>query len=103
MKKGYPVVVQLDGTNAASVSVDGGTAQGEFRSANPDRNTITVLAGRNMQKQVYHLIKTTTVTDGEGKAVAVKDLKSGMKLALTRSVEDDNTAVAIRILPAADK
>lgn len=103
LKKGYPVVVQLDGTNAASVSVDGGTAQGEFRSANPDRNTITVLAGRNMQKQVYHLIKTTTVTDGEGKAVAVKDLKSGMKLALTRSVEDDNTAVAIRVLPASDK
>jgi hypothetical protein len=103
LKKGHPVTVRLDGASAASINVDGGTAQGEFVSANLERNTITVIAGRNLERRVYHLIKTTTVTGGDGKAIAVKDLKSGTKLVLTRSVEDDHTAIQIRALPAADK
>jgi hypothetical protein len=103
LKKGYPVTLRLDGAKAASVSVDGGTAQGEFLSANLDRNTITVIAGRDMKRQVYHLLKTTTVTGGDGKAILVKDLKAGTKLLLTRSVEDGNTAISVRVLPASGK
>lgn len=103
LKKGHPVTLRLDGSSAASVSVDGGTAQGEFLSSNPERNTIKVIAGRDMRKQVYHLLKTTTVADSGGKDVSVKDLKSGTKLVLTRSVEDDNTVIAVRVLPASDK
>src|SRR5262245_33556322 len=103
LKKGNPVTLRLEGTSAASVSVDGGTAQGEFVSANPDRNTITVIAGRNMEKQVFHLIKSTTVTGGDGKEMPVKDLKPGTKLVMIRSVEDDRTVVQIRALPGADK
>jgi hypothetical protein len=103
LKKGYPVTLRLEGTSAASVSVDGGTGQGEFLSANLERNTITVIAGRDMRKQVYHLLKTTTVTDGDGKAMTIKDLKAGTKLALTRSVEDGNTAISVRVLAASDK
>jgi len=103
LKKGYPVTLRLEGTSAASVSVDGGTGQGEFVSANLERNTVTVIAGRDMGKQVYHLLKTTTVTGGDGKAMSVKDLKAGTKLALTRSVEDGNTAISIRVLAASDK
>lgn len=103
LKKGYPVTLRLDGTSAAGVSVDGGTAQGEFLSANPDRNTVTVIAGRDMRRQVYHLLKTTTLTGADGKAIAITDLKPGAKLALTRSVEDDHTVVRIQALRAADK
>ena len=103
LKKGHPVTLRLAGASAASVSVDGGTAQGEFHSANPDRNTVTIIAGRNPEKRVFHLIKTTTVTGADGKPMEVKDLKRGTKLVLTRSVEDDRTAVQIRALPAADK
>jgi hypothetical protein len=103
LKKGNPVTLRLEGASASSVSVDGGTAQGEFVSTNPDRNTITVIAGRNMEKRVYHLLKTTTVTGGDGKEISVKDLKAGTKLMLTRSVEDDRTVVQIRALPVAEK
>lgn len=103
LKKGYPVTLHLKDASAASVSVDGGTGQGEFASTNPERNTITVIAGRDMRKQVYHLLKTTTVTGGDGNAIPVADLKAGTKLVLTRSVEDGNTAVRIQVLPASDK
>lgn len=99
LKKGYPVILKLDGITAASVSVDGGTAQGEFLSANIERNTIAVLAGRNQEKRVYHLLKTTKVVDVGGKEMLVKDLKAGTMLMLTRSVEDDNTAIRIQALP----
>ena len=103
LKKGYPATLRLEGMSAASVSVDGGTTQGEFLSANPDRNTVTVIAGRDMARRVYHLLKTTTVTGADGKAAAIKDLKPGTKLLLTRSVEDGNTAVRIQALAASDK
>lgn len=103
LKKGNPVTLQLKGTSAASVSVDGGTAQGEFLSANLARNTITVIAGRDLARKVFHLLKTTTVTGADGKAIPVADLKAGMKVVLTRSVEDDNTAVAVRVLSAAGR
>jgi hypothetical protein len=103
LKKGNPVLVKLDGANAASVSVDGGTSQGEFFSANLERNTITVIAGRNMSKQVCHLLKTTKVTGSDSKALAVADLKQGMKLALTRSVEDDHTVIRIQVQAAAGR
>jgi hypothetical protein len=103
LKKGHPVIVKLDGTSAASVSVEGGTSQGEFLLANLERNTITVIAGRDLAKQVYHLLKTTKVIGGDAKAMLVKDLKPGAKLLLTRSVEDDHTAIRIQALPEADK
>ncbi|HKB06219.1 MAG TPA: hypothetical protein VKD90_28755 [Gemmataceae bacterium] len=103
LKKGFPVTLQLEGMSAASVSVDGGPAQGKFVFANLDRNTVTVIAGRNMERRVYHLLKGTTVTGHDGKAVLVKDLKAGTNLLLTLSVEDDRTVVHIRVLPAADK
>jgi hypothetical protein len=99
LKKGYPVVVALDGKTAAAVSVDGGTAQGEFRSANADRNTITVIAGRDMARRVYHLLKDTKVTGADGKPVRVADLKPGTRVQLTKSVEDENTAIRVQVLP----
>jgi hypothetical protein len=100
LKKGNPVVVALAGEKAAGVSVDGGTAQGEFRSANADRNTIVVIAGRNMERRTFHLLRTTKVTDADGKDMPVASLKPGAKLTITRSVEDDNTAIRVQQLPA---
>jgi hypothetical protein len=103
LRKGHPVSVKLDGASAASISVDGGTSQGEFLAANLERNTITVIAGRNLTKQVYHLLKTTKVTGADGKVMLAKDLKPGTKLFLTRSVEDDHTAIRIQALPEVEK
>jgi hypothetical protein len=103
LKKGHPVTLRLEGARAASVSVDGGTALAQFLSVNSDRNTVTVIAGRNMARRVYHLLKTTTVTGPDGTAISVKDLKRGTRLLLTRSVEDANTAVRIQALPASDE
>jgi hypothetical protein len=103
LKKGFPVVVKLDQANAVSVGVDGGTAQGEFRSANPERNTITVLGGRDMSRRVYHLIKTTKVIGTDGKPTRIEDLKQGTRLQMTLSVEDGNTAIRVQAMPAAEK
>jgi hypothetical protein len=103
LKKGYPVTVKLDRTTAVSVSVDGGTAQGEFRSANAERNTITVIAGRNLSRRVYHLIKDTKVLGDDGKPIRVQDLKAGTILRLTLSVEDEHTAIRIQTLPDPEK
>lgn len=102
LKKGYPVTLRLEGSSAASVSVDGGTVQGEFLSANLERNTVTVIAGRDLSRRVYHLLKTTTVTEGDRKTLLVRDLKPGTKLLMTRSVEDDNTVVRIQVLSKSD-
>jgi hypothetical protein len=44
------------------------------------------------------LLKSTKVTDNAGKETPVKDLRPGTKLVLTRSVEDDNTAIQIQVL-----
>jgi len=103
LRKGYPVIVKLDGASAASISVDGGTSHGEFLVANLERNTITVIAGRNLTKQVYHLVKTTKVAGADGKAMLAKDLKPGTRLILTRSVEDDHTAIHIQALTQVEK
>jgi hypothetical protein len=100
LKKGFPTNLKLDGTTAVSISVDGGTAQGEFRTANVERNTITVIAGRDMKRNVYHLLKDAKVLGEDGKPMRVQDLKSGTKLQITRSVEDGNTAVRVQVLPA---
>ncbi|MFM8271593.1 MAG: hypothetical protein ACKODX_04580, partial [Gemmata sp.] len=97
LKTGNAAVVKLDGANAASVTVDGGTTQGQFRSANVERNTITVLAGRNLAPQVFHLLKAPQVLDADGRAVKLEDLKPGTTLSITKSVEDGNTAVRVRV------
>lgn len=97
LRKGFAVTIKLDGTRAASVSVDGGTARGEFHSANAERNTITVIAGRNRDRVVYHLLKTTKVVDDAGKELQIKDLRAGTPLVMTRSIEDDRTAVRVQI------
>jgi hypothetical protein len=103
LKKGYPTTLKLDQTTAVSVSVDGGTARAEFFSANTERNTITVIAGRNMEKRVYHLLKDTKVTGDDGKPIRVPDLKVGTVLLLTLSVEDDRTAVRVQTQPTPNR
>ena len=98
LKTGHTTTIKLDGANAASISIDGGTQQGQFRSVNTERNTITVLAGRNMAKQVFHLLKTTKVLGSDGKAIKLEDLKPGTMLAITKSVEEDGTVVRIQAM-----
>jgi len=97
LRKGFPVTIKLDGASAASVSVDGGTARGEFHSANAERNTITLIAGRNSDRVTYHLLKTTKVVDASGKEIQIKDLKASTPLVMTRSVEDERTAVRVQV------
>ena len=99
LKTGHPTIVKLDGANAVAVTIDGGTMQGQFRTANTERNTITVLAGRNMAKQVFHLLKTTKVLGSDGKAIKLEDLKPGTMVLLTKSVEEDGTVVRIQAMP----
>jgi hypothetical protein len=96
LKKDFPVTIKLDGDKAASVSVDGGTSRGEFQSANADRNTITVIAGRDRKRVTFHLLKTTKVVDAAGKDLVVKDLKMGTPLVFTLSIEGDGTAVRVQ-------
>jgi hypothetical protein len=103
LKLGFTAVVKLDGTTVVSVSVEGGTSQAEFRSANAERNTITVIAGRDFARRVVHLLKDTKVLGADGKAIRVQDLKAGTKIQVTRSVEDENTAVRIQALPEPTK
>ena len=99
LKKDNPTTVKLDRTTVVSISVDGGTAQAEFRSFNADRNTIVVFAGRNHTRRVYHLLKETRVLGEGDKVLRIQDLKAGTTIRLTLSVEDDNTAVRIQTLP----
>lgn len=103
LKKGYPTTLKLDQTTATSISVDGGTARAEFFSANTERNTITVIAGRNMEKRVYHLLKDTKIAGDDGKPIRAEDLKAGTVILLTVSVEDDRTAVRVQTQPPAKK
>jgi hypothetical protein len=56
-----------------------------------------------MERRIYHLLKTTRVTDESGKETSVKALKAGTKLLLTRSVEDDRTVIRIQALPERNK
>lgn len=99
LKKGFTAVLKLDKENAVSVSVDGGTGPGEFRSVNLERNTITIIAGRDMSLKVVHLLKDPKVFGADGKPIRLQDLKPGAKLNITRSVEDGNTAVRLQVAP----
>jgi hypothetical protein len=100
LKPGHPTVLKLDNSNVISVTVVGGTGTGEFRSANLERNTIVVFAGRNMARQVVHLLKETKVFDADGKPIKLQDLKPGTRINMTRSVEDGNTAVRLDVVRA---
>src|SRR5262249_40493621 len=77
LKRGFPTTVKVDKKNAVSITVDGPTVRGQFKSTNADRNTITVVAGRDMSDKVYHLLKTTKVTTADGKAAKVQDFQVG--------------------------
>src|SRR5262249_46829058 len=100
LKKGSHVTLHLKGKRVVSVTADGGTVPGPTRcvSVNEARNTVTVIAGRKDERRVYHLLKETEVMTAGGKAAGLKDLKEGMLLLLTRSVEDANTVLRIEIL-----
>jgi hypothetical protein len=88
-----------EGKNVVRLSADGGTQQGRFASANPARNTVTVIAGKAGQRKTYHLVKESEVIAGGGKPGRVSDLKEGTMLQLTLSVEDPNTVIRIEPLP----
>ena len=62
---------------------------------NMERNTITVIAGRDMGEKIYHLLKTTKVTVAGGKAGKVQDLQPGAEIQLTLSVLGDNSVIRI--------
>jgi hypothetical protein len=104
LKKGFRAALRLspDQKTVTGISVDGGTVQGQFRSANFDRNTIRVIAGRDMALKTFHLVRETKITLDGGKEGTVKDLKPGTMLVLTLSVEDRNTVIGIRPAPRQD-
>src|SRR5262249_18816333 len=104
LKKGFRAALTLspDQKTVTAISVDGGTLQGQFRSANFDRNTINVIAGRDMSLKVFHVVRETKITLDGGKQGTIKDLKAGTTLVLTLSVEDRNTVIAIRPAPRQD-
>jgi hypothetical protein len=98
LKLGHPTFLTLAEGAVVAITVEGGTGQGEFLSANIDRNTIAIIAGRDMARRVVHLLKETKVLDADGKPIRIQDLKRGTRLLLTRSVEDDNTAVRVQVM-----
>lgn len=100
LKKGDRITLNLKGKSAVSIIADGGTVGGPIRyvSANEERNSVTVIAGRKDEKRIYHLVKQTEVMTDSGKVVRVKDLKEGTMLLLTLSVEDTNTVIQIQTI-----
>src|SRR5262249_33575415 len=104
LKKGFRAALTLspDQKIVTGISVDGGTVQGQFRSANVGRNTINLIAGRDMALKVFHLVRETKITLDGGKEGTVKDLKPGTRIVLTLSVEDRNTVIGIRPAPRTD-
>ena len=100
--KGWPTTVKVDQKNAVSISVEGNTVRGKFKSMNPERNTITVVAGRDMGDKIYHLLKSTKVTAEGGKASKVQELRADAEILLTLSVQGDNTVIRIQP-PALEK
>jgi hypothetical protein len=98
LKKGFRAALTLspDQKTVTGISVDGGTVHGQFRSANVDRNTIRVIAGRDMALKTFHLVRETKIALDGGKEGTIKDLKPGTMLVLTLSVEDRNTVIGIR-------
>jgi hypothetical protein len=95
LKKGFNTTVKVDGKSALAITVDGATVKGKFKSMNTERNTIIVIAGRDMGEKVYHLLKTTKVTAAGGNAGKVQDLQPGAEIQLTLSVLGDGTIVRI--------
>jgi len=104
LKKGFRAALTLsaDQKTVTAISIDGGTVQGQFRSANFDRNTIRIIAGRDMALKTFHLVRESKITLEGGKEGSVKDLKPGTMLVLTLSVEDRNTVIGIRPAPRRD-
>lgn len=95
LKRGFTTTVKSNEKTALAITVDGATVKGQFKSMNSERNTITIVAGRDMGDKVYHLLKTTKVTVSGGKAGKVQDLQPGAEIVLTLSVLGDNTVVRI--------
>jgi hypothetical protein len=100
LRTGKRTAVHLRGNQVRGITVDGGVVPARYVSANAARQTIAVLAGKNDERATYHLVRETEVRSPTGGAARLQDLKAGMRLLLTRSVEDAHTAVRIEILPA---
>lgn len=96
LKKGWPTAMKVNEKAVLSITVEGGTIRGKFKSINPERNTITVIAGRDMSDKIFHLLKTTKVLGEGGKASKVQDLQPGADIQLTTSVQGDNTVIRIQ-------
>lgn len=96
VKRGCPTTVKVEKDKAVSIAVDGPTIRGQFKATNPDRNTITVIAGRDMGEKVYHLLKSTKVTNKDGKTSKVQDIQVGAEIVLTLSVAGDSTVIRIQ-------
>jgi hypothetical protein len=96
LKRGFHTTVKADQKNALSITVEGGQVRGVYKSMNPERNTITVVAGRDMGEKTYHLLKTTKVALAGGKSGKVQEISVGAEIVLTLSVEGDNTVIRIQ-------
>ena len=96
LKRGFSTTLKVNEKYATSITVEGGHVKGKFKTMNTERNTVTVIAGRDMGEKVYHLLKTTKVTLAGGKAGKVQDLQPGADIVLTLSVEGDNTIISIQ-------
>jgi len=103
LKKGNSATVKVVEKIAVSITVEGGTRRAKFKSINPERNTITVIAGRGDTLQTYHLLKTTKVTMEGGKAATVQDLKVDSEILLTLSALGDGCVIRIQPAPPMEK
>jgi RNA polymerase sigma factor (sigma-70 family) len=103
LKRGFPTTLKVDQKNALSITVEGNSPRVRFKSYNSDRNTITVVAGRDMSDKIYHLLKTTTVITANGKSGKIQDIEAGSDIVLTLSVLGDNTVIRIQPVPMEKK
>ncbi len=103
LKKGLSTTVKVDQKTAVSITVHGPSVKGKFKSTNAERNTITVIAGRNETFRTLHLLKTTKVTLAGGKAGTVQDLKVDSEILLILSAQGDNTVIRIEPAPPSEK
>ncbi len=103
LKKGLPTTVKVVEKTAVSITVEGPSVKGKFKSFNAERNTITVVAGRGDALKTYHLLKTTKVTTAGGKAATVQDLKVDSEILLVMSALGDNSVIRIEPPPPAPK
>jgi RNA polymerase sigma factor (sigma-70 family) len=100
LRTGKRTALHLRGNEVRGITVDGGVVPARYVSANAARHTIAVIAGKNDERATYHLLKETEVVGRTGQAVRLGDLRAGMRLLLTRSVEDAHTVIRIEILSA---